>query len=108
MSAVTNPRHPRRGAYQPKPETLARLRVSGNPINGLGEPEERRPSPGSPQTQSLPPLVPSVPFNPDVFKPSGGKPASGVFNLGTSIKLSTSDGHGAVWSGACSSNGAAT
>ena len=42
------------------------------------------------------------------IKASGGKPASGVFNLGTSITLTTSDGHGAVWSGACSSNGAAS
>ena len=31
--------------WQPKPETLALLRASGNPINGLGETEERRPSP---------------------------------------------------------------
>jgi epoxyqueuosine reductase len=45
MSAVTNPRRPKRGTYQPKPETLELLRVSGNPINGLGETEERRPSP---------------------------------------------------------------
>jgi epoxyqueuosine reductase len=31
--------------FQPKPETLALLRTSGNPINGLGETEERKPSP---------------------------------------------------------------
>lgn len=31
--------------YVPKPETLALLRVSGNPINGLGETAPRRPSP---------------------------------------------------------------
>jgi ferredoxin len=31
--------------YKPKPETLAMLKVSGNPINGLGETEARRPSP---------------------------------------------------------------
>src|SRR5471030_1215632 len=31
--------------YTPKPETLALLKVSGNPINGLGETEPRRPSP---------------------------------------------------------------
>jgi ferredoxin len=31
--------------YVPKPETLALLHVSGNPINGLGESETRRPSP---------------------------------------------------------------
>ena len=40
-----NPRRPRRGAYKPKPETLALLKVSGNPINGLGEATPRRPSP---------------------------------------------------------------
>lgn len=31
--------------FTPKPETLALLRESGNPINGLGEREERAPSP---------------------------------------------------------------
>jgi len=31
--------------YTPKPETLALLRVSGNALNGLGEPAPRRPSP---------------------------------------------------------------
>ena len=31
--------------YVPKPETLKLLRVSGNPINGLGETAPRRPSP---------------------------------------------------------------
>jgi len=36
---------PRRERYQPKPETLALLKVSGNPINGLGETTPRRPSP---------------------------------------------------------------
>jgi epoxyqueuosine reductase len=35
----------KRKSYQPKPETLALLKVSGNPINGLGEAEPRRPSP---------------------------------------------------------------
>jgi epoxyqueuosine reductase QueG len=40
-----NPRRPRRGSYKPKPETLALLKVSGNPINGLGETAQRRPSP---------------------------------------------------------------
>jgi ferredoxin len=34
-----------RKTYRPKPETLALLKVSGNPINGLGESEPRRPSP---------------------------------------------------------------
>ena len=36
---------PKRGQYTPKPETLALLKVSGNPINGLGESMPRRPSP---------------------------------------------------------------
>jgi Pyruvate/2-oxoacid:ferredoxin oxidoreductase delta subunit len=40
-----NPRRPKRGTYKPKPETLALLKVSGNPINGLGEANPRRPSP---------------------------------------------------------------
>jgi hypothetical protein len=40
------------------------------------------------------------------IKTSPGHPSSGVFNIDTSITLKTSDGHGAVWSGACSSNGA--
>src|ERR1700679_763714 len=40
-----NPRRPKRNSYTPKPETLALLKVSGNPINGLGETEPRRPSP---------------------------------------------------------------
>jgi Pyruvate/2-oxoacid:ferredoxin oxidoreductase delta subunit len=31
--------------YSPKEETLALLKVSGNPINGLGETAQRRPSP---------------------------------------------------------------
>jgi ferredoxin len=40
-----NSRRPKRGNYRPKSETLALLKVSGNPINGLGETEPRRPSP---------------------------------------------------------------
>ena len=40
-----NPRRPKRGSYKPKPETVALLKVSGNPINGLGETMPRRPSP---------------------------------------------------------------
>jgi epoxyqueuosine reductase len=36
---------PKRKKFQPKPETLALLRVSGNPINGLGETEVHRPRP---------------------------------------------------------------
>ncbi len=38
-------RRPKRGEYVPKPETLALVKVSGNPINGLGETAQRRPSP---------------------------------------------------------------
>jgi epoxyqueuosine reductase len=44
-SASGNSRRPRRGSYEPRPETLALLKVSGNPINGLGETALRRPSP---------------------------------------------------------------
>jgi epoxyqueuosine reductase len=40
-----NPRRPKRGSYKPKPETVALIKVSGNPINGLGETTPRRPSP---------------------------------------------------------------
>jgi epoxyqueuosine reductase len=40
-----NPRRPKKGTYKPKPETLAALKTSGNPINGLGELKPRRPSP---------------------------------------------------------------
>jgi epoxyqueuosine reductase len=40
-----NPRRPKREQYRPKAETLALLKVSGNPINGLGETTQRRPSP---------------------------------------------------------------
>jgi epoxyqueuosine reductase len=40
-----NPRRVKRGTYRPKPETIALLKVSGNPINGLGETAPRRPSP---------------------------------------------------------------
>jgi epoxyqueuosine reductase len=35
----------KRDRYRPKAETLALLKVSGNPINGLGETTPRRPSP---------------------------------------------------------------
>lgn len=41
----TNPRRPKKDTYKPKPETLALLKVSGNPINGVGETRQRRPSP---------------------------------------------------------------
>src|SRR5580658_1437297 len=40
-----NPRRPKRGSYKSRPETVALLKVSGNPINGLGETTPRRPSP---------------------------------------------------------------
>jgi epoxyqueuosine reductase len=36
---------PKPKRYSPKPETLALLKASGNPINGLGETAQRRPSP---------------------------------------------------------------
>src|ERR1700723_3393231 len=45
MAMTTNPRRPKRRSYTPKPETLALLKISGNPINGLGETAPRRPSP---------------------------------------------------------------
>jgi Pyruvate/2-oxoacid:ferredoxin oxidoreductase delta subunit len=45
IAAQPNPRRPKRGSYKPKPEILALLKVSGNPINGLGEAVARRPSP---------------------------------------------------------------
>jgi hypothetical protein len=45
MQDQPNPRRPRRKTYRPKQEVLALLKVSGNPINGLGETSPRRPSP---------------------------------------------------------------
>lgn len=45
MPDPSNPRRFKRGSYSPKPETLMLLKVSGDPINGLGEAEIRRPSP---------------------------------------------------------------
>jgi epoxyqueuosine reductase QueG len=45
MVEQINPRRPARGAWKAKPETLALLEVSGNPINGLGETIPRRASP---------------------------------------------------------------
>jgi hypothetical protein len=45
VGAEANPRRSKPKTYSPKPETLALLKVSGNPINGLGETEARRPSP---------------------------------------------------------------
>jgi ferredoxin len=45
MPDQPNPRRPKRLSYRPKPETLALLKVSGNPINGLGETTPRKASP---------------------------------------------------------------
>jgi len=45
LSEVPNPRRPRRGTYRAKAETLELLKVSGNPINGVGETTKRRASP---------------------------------------------------------------
>ena len=45
MPEQVNPRRPKRESYRPKAETLALLKVSGNPINGLGETTVRRASP---------------------------------------------------------------
>jgi len=45
MADRTTGERPRRGHFSAKAETLALLKVSGNPINGLGETAQRRPSP---------------------------------------------------------------
>lgn len=45
MPESVNPRRPKRGTWKPQPETVSLLRVSGNPINGVGESTPRRPSP---------------------------------------------------------------
>jgi len=50
MQGQSNPEQPgsgraKRERYTPKPETLALLKVSGNPINGLGETTKRKASP---------------------------------------------------------------
>jgi len=45
MPDPSNPKRPKRESYHPRTETLALLKVSGNPINGLGETTPRRPSP---------------------------------------------------------------
>ena len=45
MKDRDNPPPRKPGRYIPKAETLALLKVSGNPINGLGETAPRRPSP---------------------------------------------------------------
>jgi epoxyqueuosine reductase len=43
--SVADPKPAKREQYQPKAETLALLKVSGNAINGVGETKTRRPSP---------------------------------------------------------------
>ena len=45
MSETFNLRRPKRGSWSPRPETVALLRVSGNPINGVGETTPRQASP---------------------------------------------------------------
>src|SRR6201986_2240287 len=45
MPDPSDSKRPKRERYTPRPETLALLKVSGNPINGVGETEQRRPSP---------------------------------------------------------------
>ena len=45
MPDQSNPRRPKPKSYVPRAETLALLKESGNPINGLGEGTVRRPSP---------------------------------------------------------------
>jgi Pyruvate/2-oxoacid:ferredoxin oxidoreductase delta subunit len=45
MSESLNKRRPRQGTWKPRPDLAALLQTSGNPINGVGEPEPRRPSP---------------------------------------------------------------
>lgn len=45
MTEPPNPERSKRRRYVPKPETLALLKVSGNPINGLGETTPRKASP---------------------------------------------------------------
>jgi epoxyqueuosine reductase len=45
MAEQSNSARPKRGRYVPRPETLALLKVSGNPINGLGEANPRKASP---------------------------------------------------------------
>jgi Pyruvate/2-oxoacid:ferredoxin oxidoreductase delta subunit len=45
VAAQTAPIRSRPKHYSPKAETLALLKASGNPINGLGETAQRRPSP---------------------------------------------------------------
>ena len=45
ISVQTDRNRSRAKHFSPQPETLALLKVSGNPINGLGETAPRRPSP---------------------------------------------------------------
>lgn len=50
----------------------------------------------------------NVTSSPSGLNVQSGHSGSAVFNTGTTLILSTQDGHGAVWAGACSSNGATT
>src|ERR1700721_1339371 len=45
MADQSNSERPKRERWQAQPETLAAVKVSGNPINRLGETTQRRPSP---------------------------------------------------------------
>ena len=45
MPNPPNPRRPKRGTFQPKPEIKSLVVTSGNTINGLGETEVRQASP---------------------------------------------------------------
>jgi hypothetical protein len=49
----------------------------------------------------------SVTSQPSGIQVSSGNSVSASFTTGTAITLSTSDGHGAIWSGLCSSGGTA-
>jgi hypothetical protein len=71
VATQTDAQQSRPKNYSPKPETLALLKVSGNPINGLGEAEPRRPSPffwhppdlhPYGELQSVPPEFASMPW----------------------------------------------
>src|SRR5580700_8426678 len=45
FTGQTDQGRPKPKNYSPRAETLALLKASGNPINGLGETGQRRPSP---------------------------------------------------------------
>jgi hypothetical protein len=49
-----------------------------------------------------------VTSNPAGLNVSSGNSGSATFNTGTSLVLTTDDGHGAIWTGLCSSGGLAT